>query len=428
MEKKGNNKGFSLLELLVAVAILAVIVTPFLMAFLTTTRINASTKEAQRAKFAATNVMEDIRSRDVDSVIANSVKQDDGTYLYTTTQVSDGVDYTVEAILDPRRTTTKENSPDPESDADEDEATDYNAEKMANIYGMSSAYDGFYELDATTDNSKVEQLAEILLGNRDKETLQNVYDSVNREIVLTISNNDKGGTDVKVRSIYTMPSGARINTVSTQDQIIYTDTTGEIDLRGIYLFYNPLYNGTKRQARETITVVNEKGNKCIVYLCKQEWPSTTGTDADKSFPFFEYCHYNDKNTRNANYLVNVRLKEPNRADSEIPLGDNPDVVTSIRTNIDDLSDISKLEQYQTMSSTKVLNARLNLTYTNHGDNYSYEKNINGTTYPAGQLMGIRDLSGVEVRDHVFKVTVNAYKGIGDSRESEASGTVTSTTQ
>ena len=80
MEKKGNNKGFSLLELLVAVAILAVIVTPFLMAFLTTTRINASTKEAQRAKFAATNVMEDIRSRDVDSVIANSVKQDDGTY------------------------------------------------------------------------------------------------------------------------------------------------------------------------------------------------------------------------------------------------------------------------------------------------------------------------------------------------------------
>ena len=178
MEKKGNNKGFSLLELLVAVAILAVIVTPFLMAFLTTTRINKTTKEAQRAKFAATNVMEDIRSRDVDSVIANSVKQDDGTYLYTTTQVSDGVDYTVEAILDTKAYT----------DDKTDEATDYNAEKMANIYGMSSAYDGFYELDATTDNSKVEQLAEILLGNRDKETLQNVYDSVNREIVLTISN------------------------------------------------------------------------------------------------------------------------------------------------------------------------------------------------------------------------------------------------
>lgn len=418
MEKKGNNKGFSLLELLVAVAILAVIVTPFLMAFLTTTRINKTTKEAQRAKFAATNVMEDIRSRDVDSVIADSVKQDDGTYLYTTTQKSDGIDYTIEAILDPKAYTEETT----------DEATDYNAEKMANIYGMNSAYDGFYELDATTDNSKVEQLAEILLGNRDTDTLQNVYDSVNREIIVTIATNEKGGTDVKVRSVYTMPSNGKINTVSTQDQIVYTDTTGSIDLRGVYLFYNPLYNGTKRQARETITVINEKGNPCTVYLCKQEWPSQTGTDVDNSFPFFKYCHYNDKNSRNSNYLVNVRLKEPNRADSEIPLGDNPDVVTTIRTNIDDLSDIKKLEQYLTMSSAKVLNGKINLTYSNHGDNYSYEKTINGTTYPAGALMGLRDLSGVEVRDHVFRVTVKAYKGIGDERESEASGTITSTTQ
>ena len=154
MGAKDKNKGFSLLELLVAVPILAVIVTPFLMAFLTTTRINATTKNQQRAKFAATNVMEDIRSRSVDDVLAECVPgEEEGTYLYTTTQVSDGVEYTVEAILDPRIQT---------EDAS-DEATDYNAEKMANIYGMNSAYDSFYELDATTDNSKIEQLAEIMI-------------------------------------------------------------------------------------------------------------------------------------------------------------------------------------------------------------------------------------------------------------------------
>lgn len=422
MQSKDNNKGFSLLELLVAVAILAVIVTPFLFAFLTTTRINKSTKEAQRAKFAATNVMEDIRSRDVDSVLAESTLQDDGTYLYTTTQEADGVDFTVEATLDPRITTKND------KEEDEDEATDYNAKALANIYGMSSKYDGFFELDATTDNSKIEQLAEVLLGNRNKDKLQQVYDSVNREIILTITGNESGGTDVKVRSEYKMPSGASINTVSTQDQIVYTDTTGDIELRGIYLFYNPLYNGTKKQAKETITVVNEKNIPCTVYLCKQEWPPTTGEHADKSFPFFTYCKYDSESDRNSNYLVNVRLKEPKRSDSDIPNGSDANVVTTIRTNIDTLSDVKKLDEYLNNSSTKVDKNHLNLTYSNSGDNYTFEKTIQGTVYSAAKIMGLRDLAGVEVRDHVFKVTVNAYKGVGDEKEADPSGTVTSTTQ
>ena len=182
MGAKDNNKGFSLLELLVAVAILAVIVTPFLMAFLTTTSINKTTKEQQRAKFAATNVMEDIRSRNVDDVLAECVAgEEEGTYLYTTTQESDGIEYTVEAILDPRYS----------DESKLDEATDYNAEMMAHIYGMNSAYDSFYELDSTTDNSKIEQLAEIMLGNRDEEKLREIYSSVNREIILTIADNSK---------------------------------------------------------------------------------------------------------------------------------------------------------------------------------------------------------------------------------------------
>lgn len=423
MKKKGNNKGFSLLEILVAVAILAVIVTPFLMAFVTTTSINKTTKEQQRAKFAATNVMEDIRSRAVDDVINDSILQDDGTYLYTTTQNSDGVDYTVEAILDPRYSL----------DDDVPEATEFNADKMVNIYGMNSAYDGFYELDATTDNSKIEQLAEILLSNRDEATLRNVYETVNREIVLTILGNDKGGTDVKVKSIYTMPayketSGFKINTVATQDQIVYSDSTGEIDLRGVYLFYNPLYNGTKSQARETITVVNEKGCKCSVYLCRQNWPTDTSSQEYKSFPFFKYCHYNSNDDRNANYMANVRLKEPTHHDSEIAEG-NPSVLTTIRTNIDELDNIDKLNEYRKWSSDKVPKHTLNLTYSNHGDNYAFEKTINGTTYSAAALMGLSDLSGTEVRDRVYKVSVKAYEGIGDDKESEpACKEIKSTTQ
>ncbi len=430
MGAKDNNKGFSLLELLVAVAILAVIVTPFLMAFLTTTSINKTTKEQQRAKFAATNVMEDIRSRNVDDVLAECVAgEEEGTYLYTTTQESDGQMYTVEAILDPRRTTTKENSPDLLDDPDKDEATDYNAEMMAHIYGMNSAYDSFYELDSTTDNSKIEQLAEIMLGNRDEEKLREIYSSVNREIILTIADNSKGGTDVKVRSIYSMPSGATINKVETQDQIIYSDSTGDIDLRNVYLFYDPLYNGTKKQARETITVVNEKGIPCSVYLVRQDWPVDQTTDKYKNFPFFKYCEYPDNGSRNDNYIVNVRLKEPTRSDSSIT-GDDGEVkvLTTIKTNIDDLQDAKKVDAYMKESSDKVLNAHLKLTYSNSGDNYAFTKTIDGNTYTAARIMGLSNLAGEIVSDHVYKVTVKAYKGVGDDKEENASSTITATTQ
>ena len=420
MGAKDNNKGFSLLELLVAVAILAVIVTPFLMAFLTTTRINASTKDQQRAKFAATNVMEDIRSRNVDDVLAECVAgEEEGTYLYTTTQESDGIEYTVEAILDPRYS----------DESKLDEATDYNAEKMAHIYGMNSAYDSFYELDATTDNSKIEQLAEIMLGNRDEEKLREIYSSVNREIILTIADNSKGGTDVKVRSVYSMPSGATINKVETQDQIIYSDSTGDIDLRNVYLFYDPLYNGTKKQARETITVVNEKGITCSVYLVRQDWPVDQTTDKYKNFPFFKYCEYPDNGSRNDNYIVNVRLKEPTRSDSSIT-GDDGEVkvLTTIKTNIDELQDAKKVDAYMKESSDKVLNAHLKLTYSNSGDNYAFTKTVDGNTYTAARIMGLSNLAGEIVSDHVYKVTVNAYKGVGDDKEENASSTITATTQ
>ena len=414
MGAKDKNKGFSLLELLVAVAILAVIVTPFLMAFLTTTRINATTKNQQRAKFAATNVMEDIRSRSVEDVLAECVAgEEEGTYLYTTTQESDGVEYTVEAILDPRIKTEDKT----------DEATDYNAERMANIYGMNSAYDSFYELDATTDNSKIEQLAEIMLGNRDEEKLREIYNSVNREIVLTIVENSKGGTDVKVRSSYTMPTGANINTVETQDQIIYSNNDPEVDLRNVYLFFDPLYNGTKRQAKETITIVNEKGVECGVYLVRQNWPTSQDEKWD-AFPFKDYCAYPDNDTRNDNYIVNVRLKEPHRADSDI---NGVKVLTTIRTNIDDLTD-EKIASYEKNSSDKVVNAHLKLTYSNSGDNYAFIKTIAGDSYTAGKIMGINNLAGVEVSDRVYHVTVRAYKGTGDDKEDVASSTLKSTTQ
>lgn len=55
--KKGN-KGFSLVEVMIAITILAIIVTPFLASFLRATKINAKSRKMLRATTIAENVME----------------------------------------------------------------------------------------------------------------------------------------------------------------------------------------------------------------------------------------------------------------------------------------------------------------------------------------------------------------------------------
>lgn len=452
-QHRKNNKGFSLLEILVAVAILAVIVTPFLMAFLTSTRVNASTKDRQRAKFAATNVMEDIRSVNIDSIIGatdgTAVAEEDGTqyyvyqptgakvyvednntYKYVTTQTADGVDFTVEATLDPNYV---------DATADK-EATEYNAERMAHIYGMNSTYDAFYELDASTDLSKLNQLAQLLYGVGDDDTEYLVYSSVNREIILNITENDDKGATVTVQTVYTMPNtrDSGINTVSTEEQQIYSNSDKE-KLRGIYLFYNPLYNGSLRQPKETITVVNSSGTDCTVYLIKQLWP-TVNTDAAYAYLFkyykmahdgYSYAENAYDDTLNKNYLVNVRLKEPGRADDAIPIDKyNVNVLTTIRTNIDyylmEPDNVTKrLDAY---ADNTVQNPNLRLWYSNSGDSYAYNKTIDGNSYTAAKMMGLMDLAGGEVSDSVYNVTVRAYKGTGDKKSDSAAWEIQATTQ
>jgi prepilin-type N-terminal cleavage/methylation domain-containing protein len=62
MGKKKNNSGFSLVELIVTVTILAIIVVPLLRAFVISTQTNAKAKERLRATDLAQNVMENIEA------------------------------------------------------------------------------------------------------------------------------------------------------------------------------------------------------------------------------------------------------------------------------------------------------------------------------------------------------------------------------
>ena len=64
-EEKEVNKGFSLIELLVCVAILAIISIPLLNSFLVAGKTNEKAKEIQRATTLAQNIMETVKSQDL---------------------------------------------------------------------------------------------------------------------------------------------------------------------------------------------------------------------------------------------------------------------------------------------------------------------------------------------------------------------------
>ena len=61
---KESNKGFSLVELIVAVSVLVLVSIPFALAFITATKVNGAARNKERANTAATTEMEYLRATD----------------------------------------------------------------------------------------------------------------------------------------------------------------------------------------------------------------------------------------------------------------------------------------------------------------------------------------------------------------------------
>lgn len=94
--KKGN-KGFSLVEVMIAITILAIIVTPFLASFLRATKINAKSRKMLRATTVAENVMEGLSGFLIEDISKQFTQKtdDDDNPIYG----SDGKPETVAPFL-----------------------------------------------------------------------------------------------------------------------------------------------------------------------------------------------------------------------------------------------------------------------------------------------------------------------------------------
>lgn len=142
---KASNAGFSLVELLIAVVILAIIVIPLLRMFVTSTRINVKSRQMLRATTVAQDIMEGLKAYTLEEVRTQFAPPEgtsgnsyffptEGFYVVNTSMIQGGVREITELEID-----------DPD---DPDSEIYYFG--IENLKMQGGEYDALIKLDAST--------------------------------------------------------------------------------------------------------------------------------------------------------------------------------------------------------------------------------------------------------------------------------------
>jgi len=316
---KKNNAGFTLLEVLVAVTILAVVSVPLLRSFATASMTNRKSKIEEKCTTAAENIVESFRDVPVEDLVAKyniddntKVEYDDSTEVYTFTikdqdligsSMPDGYYATVK--LDPRyyKNANELNlaSIEPVSIKDSaiytmDPATGL-PDTLASYHCKedTDAYEWFYQrnLAATSVGSYTE------LGDTQQTAYARLREMLTREIKFTVT--DVGdfdvygeapevaeGEDPEPAPVVDTIDLVTVNMVITykmvghdgeyfpigdneyilKQSVLYDNSTSHEPLRAIYLFYYPRYTAGKvaSNARDKVIVDNSNNIDFNFYI------------------------------------------------------------------------------------------------------------------------------------------------------------------
>ena len=302
---KDNNSGFTLLELLIAVLILAVAMIPMLNSFVVNARVTRKAKIKLRSTMIAQDIMEGLKgystgdiysqfsgqenfrfidnpglvdpaTKKVKSSNVTIISTNDLKYTYEMKNlVYQGFDYDAKLELDgePYKKTvsggvtyTKVNTP-------KSTKIHPNSDELADLSKMDSAYDGLF----MSDNEESREL--ILNELKDAKTNKFLADTVNRTFEITLSSN---GTTVaggkkqlaQVKVTYeTVSSGSVVGkynkTYTAYNNIDIADDG--CNIRNLYFFYYPAYTGNYLVGADTVHInYNDK----IIFTNYDEIPVT----------------------------------------------------------------------------------------------------------------------------------------------------------
>lgn len=308
-----DNGGFSLIELIVAVVILAFVVAPILGAFVSSARTNGRSQRVLSATTAGQNIMEEVKGTPLETLIkaekdktVDDSQKKSGKYTITyKNQVSGGNKYTVIATLDAQEYKKAE--------GETEKVFQFNDKEQAQIFTMNSSYDGAY--------MPVKNAAKVAA---DSFSDANALDHMTKKTVINIEKKDDGyGGTIRSAQISVEYSYGSKSYSEATNSYIYRDASGKDDnLRALYIFFDPLYNNGVALPREEIIIHNKSLIPVTVYLIKQE-----DDTADAALE--------------NNYRVDVTVDEPLRLRNWTDDSDY-EPLTTIRTNLKfDKADSSK---------------------------------------------------------------------------------------
>jgi prepilin-type N-terminal cleavage/methylation domain-containing protein len=235
-----NDKGFSLVELLVCIAIIAIVFGPILKNFLVSARVNAKARKAQQETILAQNIVEDVKAKTILEIASayndNTIVHGNKT-IYTKKLIQDGKNkYDVQITID--KDVYKDVNPD-------GDPVGYNNYKMPVIIDINEIKNVI-----ATENHETSMAISVLYNNyrwyREQTKTDTGYTvgeyseddvrtNLDRDIQVTIKNLS-GNIRVRVEAVYTC--GAVPG--SGSESYVLKEADYNHDMYGIYVFYNPI--------------------------------------------------------------------------------------------------------------------------------------------------------------------------------------------
>lgn len=416
-----NDKGFTLVELLIAVVILAIVVTPLLNAFVVSTKVNTKSRETLRATSAAQNIMEGFKANDLADLALQFNYPTTRFEVIDSSAFTGGLPTDVKELLkvdsggvisynnvihgiDKETTTSSIYSTDAGNHYEflgqasgeyyfglkgikmENTVYDalihlsaaayrstgpstnqkYNDDEIVSFSYPDALQDAFYVQSLTLETEVLDHFKTLFPAHEfSKNYLSRIID-----ITIITSAIINGISEVSIKYTYNYSDSEIPLQTYTLEHVIYNNSESHETLRSVYLFYTPLYNSVAGNIKDVINIVNDDNMPVTVNIVKQE----TGDQATMS-------------SSEMNYKMQLNVKENT-------LSSVTKAYLDLRTNLDwNLYSVYQPEGYNG---------------TLQQGTYSYNSHV-GNQDEIKAILKFNGLSGLEKKDSLYDVVVSIYK-------------------
>lgn len=346
---KKSDKGFTLLELLIAVSILAIIIVPLLRGFVSSHRVNAKSRHLMRATTLAQNEMEIFEKEKLEDLLV--MEETDAAGNKVPRYVVDDTEFETDADGDkhPVYKFTRSGVINDDSDMDMFDVvvTLEPSASATGIYEQQNTKDILFmnTVSGMDSATYIQRVRNDINTNGDDEEVYKIYAirqypesitgmkwteddfgmELERTITLKIEQEDQAGvmtTVAKIRYDYKLDPTQAYNVLpseywdyTTKDKIFFNnaqtlDEEGNpIELKSVYLFYAPRYNTIND---DKIIIENKDKLPVNVYIIRQNVLDAT----NKILGVYEDKTLGPQNTVPSLYQAHIEINEGFDADGK----------------------------------------------------------------------------------------------------------------